>query len=80
MNLLFLILNLPIDIIEFLPLYNNNELYMIFWYIFNISSATNFYLILFTNSLFRREFVSLFIRQKVDGNHSIRPTLHETAF
>ena len=75
-----MILNFTIDIIEFLTLYESNELYMIFWYIFNISSATNSYLILLANSLFRREFVSLFIRQKVDGNHSIRPTLQETAF
>jgi len=89
MNLLFLILNLPIDIIEFLPLYNRNELYMIFWYIFNISSAVNFYLILLTNSLFRREFFSLFFKKKNqklintyqnDKAHTSRPAFQETKF
>jgi hypothetical protein len=41
-------------------------------YIFNISSAINFYLILLTNSLFRREFYSLFKTTKKKQNQQMQ--------
>ena len=65
MNLLFILLNLPLNIGLLLPSkYFNIELYVFFSYVFNISSAINFYLILLTNSLFRSEFISLFKKGK----------------
>jgi hypothetical protein len=44
-------------------------------YIFNISSAINFYLILLTNSLFRREFYSLF--KIIKKNHNQQMQMNE---
>ena len=61
MNLLFILLNLPLNVGLLLPSkYFILDLYVFFSYVFNISSAINFYLILLTNSLFRSEFISLF--------------------
>ena len=63
---MFILLNLPLEISLLLPtkylLNFNIEFYVFFSYVFNSSSAINFYLILLTNSLFRQEFISLFIK------------------
>ena len=65
MNLLFILLNLPLNVALLLPAkYFNIELYVFFSYVFNISSGINFYLNLLTNSIFRSEFISLFIKRK----------------
>ena len=62
MNLLFLLLNLPVEINQFLPF--DSDKYTIVNYIYYISYAVNFYVLLVTNSLFRKEFYSLFYKKK----------------
>jgi hypothetical protein len=59
MNLLFTLLNLPLEIANFLPVSIDNDIYVSLSYLFNLSSAVNFYLALSTNSLIRKEFLSL---------------------
>jgi hypothetical protein len=49
MNLLFILLNLPLEIDLFLTYYNNNAMYAILTYVFYLSYAVNFYCILSTN-------------------------------
>jgi hypothetical protein len=62
MNLLFILLNLPIEILSFLAkdYLTFGYLYVAFGYIYYLASAINFYLIFLTNSLFRKEFLLLF--------------------
>ena len=62
MNLLFALLNLPVEIYFFLPYYSDT--YTSLLYVFFISYAINFYILLITNSLFRKEFYSLFYKKK----------------
>jgi uncharacterized oligopeptide transporter (OPT) family protein len=73
--LLFLIFILPIDIDQFLAFYDNYDLFNIFYYIFYISYAVNFYIILLTNSIFRKESFNLFFKkinkQKNNGTHLV---------
>jgi len=64
MNLLFLLLILPVEIDQFLPF--DSDAYTIVGYIMIISYAVNFYILLVTNSLFRKQFYSLFIKKKVE--------------
>jgi hypothetical protein len=66
MNLLFILLNLPLEIDLFLPYYNNNDIYAILTYVFYLSYAVNFYCVLFTNSLIRKEFFYLFKNEKIN--------------
>ena len=68
MNLLFVILNMPIEIEIFFSYYDNNDLYVIFNYLYFFSYAVNFYIILFTNSQFRKEFFSLFFKNDLKRN------------
>jgi len=61
MNLLFFILNLPFEIDLFLPSYFvNNDLFSIIVYVFYISYAINFYVLMLTNSTYRYVFASFF--------------------
>jgi hypothetical protein len=60
-NLLFILLNLPFLIFIIIGYHDDYDLFVILSYICFISYAINFYIILFTNSLFRLEFYSLFI-------------------
>jgi hypothetical protein len=52
MNLLFLLLNLPIEIYQFLPF--DSDAFTIVSYIYYISYGVNFYILFATNSLFRK--------------------------
>jgi hypothetical protein len=52
MNLLFLLLNLPIQIYQFLPF--DSDAFTIVSYIYYISYGVNFYILFATNSLFRK--------------------------
>ena len=73
MNFIFILLNLPLEISLLLPSsYYNFDIYVLLSYIFNISSAINFYLILLTNSLFRQEFYSLFKIIRKNNNQQIQ--------
>jgi hypothetical protein len=65
MNLLFLILILPVDIENFLPNFPN--IYYILYYVSFISYAINFYIIFFTNSLFRKEFCQFIFFKNMHG-------------
>ena len=62
MNLLFFLLNLPVEINQFFPF--DSDKYTIVNYIYYSSYAVNFYVLLVTNSLFRKEFYSLFYKKK----------------
>jgi len=61
MNLLFIVLILPDEINLFFPF--DLDRYVALADLCDISFAINFYLNLLTNSLFRREFISLFIKK-----------------
>jgi len=63
MNLLFIILNLPIIIIEFIPEYSLVD-YNFANNFFYLSYGINFYVLLITNSIFRKEFKNLLICPK----------------
>ena len=63
MNLLFVILHLPFASVIFLTFYDNYDLFNIFYYIYYISYGINFYIIFFTNSLFRTVFFTILFRK-----------------
>ena len=77
MNLLFLLLNLPIEIDQFLPYYNSIDLYNIFSYIYYISYAVYFYICFLTNSLVRKEFFSLFSKSTKIKNYVTQNALNQ---
>ncbi len=62
MNLLFMLLTLPDEIDLFLPF--NNDIYQPLAQLCNLSFSVNFFVILSTNSLFRKEFISLFVKKR----------------
>jgi len=64
MNFLFIILNMPFDVVDLFSFFKNNDSHSSLAYFFNLSSAVNFYVVLLTNSLFRKEFFHLFIKKK----------------
>ena len=64
MNFLFIILNTPYELYVLFPYIFSDYSYYIIAYIYFSTFAINFYLFLFTNSLFRSEFISLFSFEK----------------
>lgn len=63
-NLYFLLTNLPLNLLAYLPFFSSSVyflIYMLFYYIFLASYAGNFYIIVLTNNLFRKEFFQLFV-------------------
>jgi len=58
LNLVFIVLNLPFSLILFLPKFFNFEMFLLTFFIYYASYGVNFYLMVFTNSLFRNEFIS----------------------
>jgi hypothetical protein len=58
LNLIFLILNLPLSIINFGTSFGNFE-FILCLYIFFCNYAVNFYVILFTNSMVRKELTTM---------------------
>jgi len=74
MNLLFILLNLPIEIYNLIytNTYYNNNIYISLSYIYNLSSAVNFYLNLLTNNLFRKETLLLLVKKKQDKTRVIQ--------
>ncbi len=63
MNLLFIILNLPLSLMNLSIGQSLTDVYLTV-YLFYFSYGCNFYCMLATNSIFRNEFTSLFIRRK----------------
>ena len=69
MNLLFIVLNLPDEINLFFPF--DFGRYVALADLCSFSFAINFYLNLLTNSLFRREFISLFIKKVSNQRYNL---------
>lgn len=66
LNLFFALVNIPIEIILFLPNY------LSFQFVINIyflSYSLNFYILVLVNSLFRKEFFNLFRTKKMNRQH-----------
>jgi hypothetical protein len=76
LNLLYLLLNLPLAIILLFPINFSATFFSLTNYLFYLSYAVNFYILLFTNSLIRRQFLELFKgkRPANHGSHSARTT------
>lgn len=68
LNLIYLILNLPLALISFTTSFNDYT-FLLCVYVFFASYGVNFYIVLFSNSLFREEFISIF-RLRVYSNHN----------
>ncbi len=75
LNLLFFLLNLPIVTDQFLPF--DSDKYTIVNYIYYSSYGVNFYILLGTNSLFRRQFYSLFYKKKRRIQNNLETTLNQ---
>jgi len=72
MNLLFIVLSLPLAIVLFIPGYNSSFSFILTFYIFYSSYGVNFYVMFFTNSLFRNEVIS-FVRPYKIQNSTTTP-------
>ena len=64
LNCIYLVLSLPISIYIFTPDYFNNIIYLFLFYVYYSSYALNFYLIIFSNYLVRKEFLKSLIGVK----------------
>ena len=72
MNLLFVVLNLPLSIMNLVSGQSLTSIYLTV-YLFYLSYGINFYVILLTNSIFRDEFLALFKNRK-NRNSTTRQT------
>ena len=59
LNLIYILLNLPISLIDLFPSIYNFNRYIYFYYLFYFSYAMNAYILLITNTLFQNEFFIL---------------------
>ena len=66
MNLLFILLNLPLSVVLFIPGYFTDDSFIFTFYIYYFSYGVNFYVIFFTNSIFRDETIDLFSRTHIN--------------
>jgi len=71
MNLLFVVLNLPLSVLNLLSGQSLTSIYLTV-YLFYLSYGINFYVILLTNSIFRYETFSLFKRNRNSSNQRTR--------
>lgn len=70
MNLIFIVFNLPISITLFLPFEANS--FLITFYLYYLSYAVNFYIILHTNQVYRHEALVLFkLKHTTRINHDL---------
>ena len=60
LNLIYIFLQLPVSLTIFYGEYFNNLFYVFTYYLFYLSYAVNFYILLPTNTLFRHTFFNLF--------------------
>ena len=58
LNALFIVLNLPLNVFELMKI--NSDLREYFYFVFFFGSCVNFYVLFFSNSIFRKEVVCLF--------------------
>ena len=64
MNLLFIILNLPLSLVLFLPdYYISNTLFLATFYLYYLSYGINFFVIFAVNKIFRKSVKNLFIKK-----------------
>jgi hypothetical protein len=68
MNLLFIVLSLPLAIVLFIPGYNTSFSFILTFYIFYSSYGVNFYVMFFTNSLFRNEVITFVLPNKIQNS------------
>jgi len=66
-NLVFIILNLPLAVILFLPNYYSHTAFLFIFYLFFFSYGVNFYIMILVNSIFRNEFFKIFLKKKVNN-------------
>ena len=59
LNISYIIFSLPVSIVGFYFIFNDIE-FLASYYLKMIAYSISFYIILFTNSLFRKEFLSIF--------------------
>jgi len=67
MNLLFILLNLPLSLMNLLIGTPLTTIYLTV-YLFYFSYGVNFYVMFITNSIFRKEFFSLFMKSQTNNN------------
>lgn len=60
LNLIYILFQLPISVTIFFPDYFSNITYLFTYYLFYVSYAVNFFIILPTNTLFRNSFFAFF--------------------
>jgi hypothetical protein len=70
LNLIYILLNLPISVINFSQLYDNLYMYIYCYYLFYLSYSLNFYILLISNSLFQNEFFEMIKIKKVQINNN----------
>ena len=73
MNLLFIILNLPLSLVLFLPdYYISNTLFLATFYLYYLSYGINFFVIFTVNKIFRKSVKKLFIKKNlINRKHDI---------
>lgn len=70
-NVIYILFNLPYSVAVFLDDYNTNNIYIFSYYLFYSSFAINFYIILMSNSLFRKQFLIIIGANGVSSSSSI---------
>jgi len=75
LNINFLILNLPLSIINFDTTFSDFE-FILCLYIFFCNYAINFYVILFTNSMVRKELTTMFCKATTQHQQATNRTNH----
>jgi hypothetical protein len=71
LNIIYLLLETPLSIYVFLPNFTQSNGYILSYYLFYLSYAINFYILFFSNSLFRKECV-LFLRGSIKRLFNIK--------
>ncbi len=67
MNLIFIVLNLPLSLVLFLPdYYISNSLFLATFYLYYLSYGINFFIIFSVNKTFRKSVKKLSIKKKVN--------------
>jgi hypothetical protein len=71
MILFFIILQSPIEYATFLPGFPISDIYILTSYAYFLTYSINFYILILTNNLFRKEFFSLFLKKKLQFRNEI---------
>lgn len=71
LNIVYILLSLPVSIVVLFPDYSTNQLYILVNYLYFAAYMVNFFLMISINSLFRSEFIDIFVPSRI----SIQRTL-----